>query len=290
MSTINFESHECKNVRPYLDSYLSDELLVETNQRILQHLETCAACAAVLKNREIITQRLGKAVNEQPIPHDLELKIRQRLRKEPVGENRTNQWRIMAIAAMVIIALTAGVIILRSQSSGFGSLESVNVVSEQGLALMQIGITDHIECAINHKMKDKQFTPEQMTERLGPKYAALVNVLEQKVPNTYSVVVGHHCTFNGREYVHLIMRRGDETVSVILTQKQEAGFNPANEQSNKSADKAIYSSKVRGYDVASFETNGYLAFVVSNGGKTESVKLASELAPSVRDFLSKQNS
>src|SRR5262244_2960134 len=45
MKIVKFENGECKRVRSYLDSYLSNELMVETNLEVLKHLENCADCS-----------------------------------------------------------------------------------------------------------------------------------------------------------------------------------------------------------------------------------------------------
>ena len=42
----------CDQTRKYLDSYISSELLVETNHELLRHLEACAACSAEADARE----------------------------------------------------------------------------------------------------------------------------------------------------------------------------------------------------------------------------------------------
>ena len=41
MNVINFEDGHCKRIRSYLDSYLNNELMVETNHEVLTHLEKC---------------------------------------------------------------------------------------------------------------------------------------------------------------------------------------------------------------------------------------------------------
>ena len=36
----------CEKIRRYLDSYVTNELLVETNHEVLRHIEGCPACAS----------------------------------------------------------------------------------------------------------------------------------------------------------------------------------------------------------------------------------------------------
>ena len=63
---------QCRDFREVADSYLSDELLVETNHDVIAHLETCADCrrelAARRELRTILRTSFAKA-EELQIPH-----------------------------------------------------------------------------------------------------------------------------------------------------------------------------------------------------------------------------
>ena len=56
----------CKDFREIADSYLSDELLVETNHDVLRHLENCADCRCELAARRDLRERLREAVHSAP--------------------------------------------------------------------------------------------------------------------------------------------------------------------------------------------------------------------------------
>jgi hypothetical protein len=288
MNKLNFEPNDCSKVRDLMDAYLSDELLVETNQQILSHIDKCESCASVMENRKRARHLLRRAVDNQAVPTGLEQKIKLNLRKQNPARMTVSNWRALAIAASMTVALLGGwaVYHLIDHPDPVSAFNVINVVSEQGLALLQIGAQDHIKCAIDHHMKERKFTAEMMTEQLGPEYAGLVNVIQQKMPTRYSLAIGHRCTVNGREYVHFILREGDHTISVILTKKQGESFASTPEKVEKPSKENIYESRVRGYDVASFEAPNYLGFVVSDTGETETVQLAADLAATVKDFLS----
>ena len=51
MNRVQFGEGACERTRRYMDAYLSNELLVETNHDMLRHLETCAACSSELEMR-----------------------------------------------------------------------------------------------------------------------------------------------------------------------------------------------------------------------------------------------
>ena len=56
----------CQQFREMLDSYLSDELLVETNHEVLHHLETCALCRHALAARRDLRAQLRAAIRNTP--------------------------------------------------------------------------------------------------------------------------------------------------------------------------------------------------------------------------------
>jgi anti-sigma factor RsiW len=66
MNVIQFGDAACGKVRGYLDSYLSNELLVETNHEVLRHLESCPQCAAELSTRARVRTGLQAAVRGTP--------------------------------------------------------------------------------------------------------------------------------------------------------------------------------------------------------------------------------
>ena len=52
---------ECRDVRELADSFLSEQLLVETNHELLRHLETCPVCRAEMADRRALRDRLRAA-------------------------------------------------------------------------------------------------------------------------------------------------------------------------------------------------------------------------------------
>ena len=51
MNRVQFGEGACEKTRRYMDAYISNELLVETNHELLRHLEGCVACSAELETR-----------------------------------------------------------------------------------------------------------------------------------------------------------------------------------------------------------------------------------------------
>ena len=82
MNRVRFGEGACEKIRKYLDSYISNELLIETNHEVLRHVESCPACASELEARTQLRTRLKTAVNGQSVPPELQARIREKIRTD----------------------------------------------------------------------------------------------------------------------------------------------------------------------------------------------------------------
>ena len=282
MSVINFEKGGCKRFRPHLDAYLGDELAAETSRGVANHAEACADCREVLESRRRVKEVLRSAVLKDSAPPALRQRIRQGIRKEasPVW----HRWLLVAAAMIALVAVGGTALRL---------LRRADPVRPQALAaaganarLLEVGAGDHVHCAITKGFANLAFTEEQMTEKLGPDFAGLVAAVGAKTTENYHVAVGHHCKFNGREFVHLILKGRGATVSLVLTKKAGESFTRDDAATVlEAAGVPIYGTRVNGVEVAGFDAGDYLAFVVSDLGGEENMRMAATLAPAVRDFI-----
>ena len=286
MNVIGFEQNQCKKIRSYLDSYLSNELLVETNHEVLKHLDTCEACLDALADRVRVKNVLRKAVLRDDAPAGLRHRIEKDIRKTNSSSSWLGQWVLVAAAAVVLLVGAVGVVRF-TESRGERS-RGQQAAAKQTSQLLTIGLNDHSFCAIDHDLASRRFTRDEMTQKMGPEFAGLVGLVEQKAPGEYEVVIGHRCRFAGRAFVHLILRNRDTIISLAITRKNGESF-PADGLSDalQASGVPLYESRIQDYEVTGFETRDYLAFVVSNLPKEENVRIASNLAPGVRDFLAK---
>jgi anti-sigma factor (TIGR02949 family) len=279
MNVINFEQHYCEKIRRMLDSYLSHELAAENQQEIRQHLEKCAACAAELETRDRIRQRLREAVRSQAVPFGLEEQIRRGIRTAP-------DYRPLFYAVAAALILTfGGWLFWRNQSSVSGPEIALQPVTEQVRQALKIGADDHLYCVFDHGNKDRVFTVAEMTEKMGP-YYELVSVARKHTPNDFTVTVAHRCQYQGREFVHLLLKnqRG-HLLSLILTKKQQAESLLADGSGDKTK-LLLYQGRALNFEVAGFEANAYLGFVVSDFERDQNLLIASRLAPAVHNFIS----
>src|SRR5216684_445993 len=102
MRVLEFRSGECQGIRQYLDSYVSNELMIETNHQVLKHLERCSGCTTLLEQRVYVRDRLRTAVAAQEVNHELHLRISTSLRRK-----RTTLHTFWSMAATLVLSLAS---------------------------------------------------------------------------------------------------------------------------------------------------------------------------------------
>ncbi len=278
MNVLNFDSKHCDRVRRQLDAYLSNELLVETTNEVLKHLESCEACSQELESRVRVREALQRAAARHSPPEYLREAIHQRLRSaQPrlLGRFHATTWAV-ALASLALV-LVAGQQWLRLRKS-----------RQLVASVLTLGVTDHLHCAIQaHNYPEVANPPAQLRQKLGPQHAELLPVVEARLSG-FQVLEAHICSVPGspRKYVHFIARGQGTILSVILTKREGVSL-PAGRFLAAGASDGIhlYEAKLEGASVAGFETNNYFGFVVSDLGQDEMTKLAAALAPGLRSAL-----
>src|SRR5206468_1355311 len=155
--------------------YLSNELLVETTGEVLKHLESCESCSGDLDSRVRVRDALRRAVAKQLPPQSLREAIHEHLRQVQPGYFRgfrATQWALaLAVLALVIFA---------------GALSQQWLKLRRGRQLvasvLTLGVVDHLHCAIQgHNYPEVAGPPDQLRKKLGPEYAALAPVVQEKL-------------------------------------------------------------------------------------------------------------
>jgi len=271
-----------------MDSYLNSELLVETNHEVLTHLETCEACSEALEDRARLKAQLKRAVEHEYAPADLRERISARVRRRRGFSFNTFSLALAATAAVLVIGLVTFFSLHSGKKPVSLSFEANVARGDVTGQLLKVGFEDHVLCAIDHNLANRQFTPEQMSERLGPEYAGLVELVKSTMPQDYSVVVGHRCHYHGREFVHLIVRDQSDVVSLVITRRNGEAF-PAGGAAAvlQASGVPIYERSWDKIQVAGMETRDYLVFVISDKTPEANEQIASNLGPVINDFLKK---
>lgn len=291
MNIVSFGEGACEKIRRYLDSYISNELLVETNHEVLRHLESCPSCAAELEARTRLKGRLKAAVERQSLPADLPARIREQIRRY---ESRPMfaAWTAWAVAAAAAFVLSAGIWVARTRTAmpdladRRGQDAFIQRVSQTVSVVLRVGLGDHIHCSVFRKYPKNPPSVEQLAESMGPTYQGLVPLVKAAVPDEYRVIMAHQCGYGGRRFVHLTLSNGSNLLSLVIARKQPGESLQALPPALRTGGVPVYQAAAQRYEVAGFETDRYLAFVVSDLSAGNNLQLAGKLAPAVHAFLS----
>ena len=85
----------CTEFREVVDSYLSDELLTETNHSMMKHVESCEECSSLIEARKEIRSRLKFAVRNDEkykLPDGFDHMMMTRIRTEAHQEEKSGSW------------------------------------------------------------------------------------------------------------------------------------------------------------------------------------------------------
>ncbi|MEO8597249.1 MAG: hypothetical protein ABI759_28280 [Candidatus Solibacter sp.] len=301
MTRTQFGEGACDKTRRYLDAYICNELLVETNHEVLRHLEACPACTAEVATRTRLRGRLKSAVQSLAVPPELPALVKERIRSRqssawrflpslPTVSPASQRWAMAAAAALVLSAGTWMTYPRPLAMPGVGDRPSqanyIQKISASVAGIFKSALSDHIHCAVFRKYPVNPPAIEEMEAKLGPEYQGLLPVVEPVIPPGYRIVLAHQCTYGGRQFIHLTMRKGSEVISLVVARKENgetlAGLTPAEDSHGV----PVYRTSTDQYQIAGFESERYLAFVVSSQSGSKNLQLAAALAPNVRRLLS----
>lgn len=254
----------CGRYQPLLDSYVSNELLVETTHEVMRHLESCQACRFELDERVRVREMLRRAMNQVEPSSDLRARVLANLDQpravESVSKPKRSSARWMQIAAGVAVLLFSGLlfqVMVRNPA--------------QFAALLDLGWKQHEGCTLAGHYPKEPPTEEKMRHDLGQHYEALLPIVQKELSD-YRIRKAHICRPGGREYAHFILEKGDQLISISLLRKQD----------REALGSRVVSVQLDGGEITAFETASHVAFVMGNIGAAEAKRVARAIEPGVR--------
>lgn len=292
MKLIDFADKSCEKYRQRLNAYLNNELTEEIRLETFGHLGRCPRCAEELETKQRLKVALKRAVNrDEPAPEELRRRI---LRTIDLKSNRTgwNHWWLAVAATVLLSAGGFGMWRwLTTRHASDVSFHAGEMVSDNNAGLFNVGMGDHIHCALHRDFSSGPRSFERMAHDLGPDYIGLVSLVKERAPQDYTVMVGHRCDFKGRNFIHLILTNQKTILSIVLTKKNGEAFDrSAMAIPSQGSGAPLYRARLQDQEIVGFETRDYLAYVVSGLPQDDHFQLASGLAPSVRGFLARLES
>ena len=256
---------QCREVRELADSFLSEQLLVETNHEIVRHLETCPDCRADIAARRTLRDKIRSSFTGArelaPRPKfsaELTAKLRP-MEREISRRSLLKSW--WALAAGLVLAAGGGLFVR-------GSISRSRLA-----ALAQEAAGDHQNCAVKFNLAERPIGLEEAGRRYGGPYAALATFQPPAAVDGPLVALERHaCLYQGRRFGHIVFRYGGSIASLLVTE----GAPPA------TAELEPLEGSVR---VASLPAGRYLGFVVTDLDRDRTLRLAQALADPLSHHL-----
>jgi hypothetical protein len=256
---------ECRDLRVLADSFLSEQLLVETNHEVLRHLETCPACRADIAGRRAMRDGLraafGRAEALRPRP-DLAAELLATLR--PVQPEMISRRSVLqswwALAAGVALAAGGGLFVRQSASRS------------RLAALAREAAGDHQNCAVQFNLAERPIRLEDAGRRYGAPFGALATFELPAFDGSVEPLERHACVYQGRRFGHIVFRYRGALTSLLVTDSASAA-SPELEPNSA------------GPAVASLPAGRFAGFVVADLDRAHVLQLARTLAPPLSRHL-----
>jgi len=256
---------QCRDVRDLGDAFFSDQLLVETTNDIVFHLEACPSCRAEFAARRALRTTLQSAFDRStdlaPRPEFVEA-LSAGLRPGSPRTMSRRAWLESWWPVAAGLAALAG-----------GGLFARGALRRSRLAVLaQHAAGDHQNCALKFNLAERPISLEEAAQRYGILYASLATVDPPGgLPRGSADVVDRHsCVYEGRRFGHVVFRYDGHVVSLLLTVAAE---------SLGTAPEMLLSDGP--LHVASFAAGDHIVFVVSDLDERETLQFARALAEPV---------
>ena len=267
------EACTCTRIHEQLDVYLDHELSTDDTVAFAGHLNTCPDLSELLALRVTLRARLRVAARLTNSPDGLDARIRLGLKARYLKIRRV--WTMLAVAALVLLAFglnmswrAGGLRFTPAMQEGY-----IASLAPQVSAVMQIGLQQHVHCAVFHKSPSPPPDLQEMAGQLGPRYADLLPAMQRHLPAGFRVLAAHICDYHGRPYTHLTASDGTRLISLLIT-KRAPGEAFA-------AAPALSAASVQRFQLAGFETRDHLVYLISDLEPGQNLPALAGMAPDV---------
>ncbi len=297
---------DCRNLKELLDSYLSDELSVETNHAVLRHVEQCPVCRTEMAGRRSLRESLRRAVRQVRMSKDGRERLRARLRAdatlapteagnkritsaphrkpffkrviEPLFTAFSGRGFSVAATAMLLVALSVGGFFLfRPQITTAAALSE---------ALWKEAMGDHDYCAAQFRHEEGSVRMTASARNYDAAYADLDRIAEVGAAGL-KLHSAHICGFAGRNFAHLVYTRGDDLISLLVTERNPLALKKG-EVPNDDGLTAGLQQEIQGnFNISAYQTRKHIVLVVTSLSQPETSSLAEKIAKPVSDHLRK---
>lgn len=240
---------ECRDAKELAEPFITEQLLVETTQEIVRHLDRCHPCRVEFEAQRRLRAATRSAFERSPalaMPPQFADSLRARLRAEAEPAARAHRWRGWLGLAAAVVALAASGLHWRA--------------GEQLSSLARLALGDHQNCALSFHLTEQPISLEEAQRRFGERFAALeaIEPAETSLPaGPLRIVERHACVFRGHRFAHLVLQYQGTAVSVLVSHDPDAARDwwPGSGSTTQTS--------TEGFQTVSFRRSSYTVFVVS---------------------------
>lgn len=259
-------SADCQHIRELMDSYLSEELSVETNHLVLGHLASCPACASEVKRRQRLRTLLAQSF-AMPLDAD---RVRQRIvdavDREQHSWRRSARWWGLAAAVLIGVAITQW------------------LAKPVDAAAYDDSAGNHIACALSFPA-NVTFDPARAARNLAPPFEKIADALGL-THGPYHVIDAHMCPYQGRDYAHVVLRGDGRTLSLFAERAVRGTLPSAPVTATLTSDAFdVHSTTRLGYHVSAVATAEHQLFLVTDRPADTPDEVANEILQSAIRFI-----
>lgn len=304
---------QCPEFKEIADSYLKDELSVETTHDVLKHIEACAACRSELAARRETRAQLRRAFADAPefqIRPDFAFQLRNQLKAQALGKRKTSfnffaammRPQRLAIAACLVVVSVVGIFAIRYRNDNSSELarDRQPTLSSSGiraplpaeelsgtavhLASFELGeaaVGDHRDCAIKYNLPEKPIDLNQAGRKYDAAYIGLAQAVQSsdiRRAGDIKYIEDHSCVYNGTRFAHIVLEVEGRTISLLVAETDAR-------EPNQTGDEVSTCSHKDGFHVSCFGTKRHNIFVVSDLPEADNLRLARRLAPTVAKHI-----
>lgn len=300
-----------------MDSYLGDELLVETNHEVLRHLEDCAACRSELAARRGLLAQMRLAFRSAPeaqINPTFAARLRNELRETAL---RPSVWEKLksgffvnspilaaAVAACLLIGGLFGALWM-SRSPAPENIARGNQTEKPAETAPQIesnasqivqaawrelsneAVGDHENCALHFRLKEDPITLDEAAKKFG-RFNRGLDKAVTAVLREVSIQNASGKTSDDIKFydAHSCVFNGRRFAHIEL-KKGDKTISLLVAEADSLGDGATETTNLtaENFQVSSFRAVRYAVFVVSDLAAAENSKIAETLAPAVRRHI-----
>jgi len=151
-------------------------------------------------------------------------------------------------------------------------------------AMMKKAAEEHDICAFHYKDTPEPEAMAPSAVGFDPNFAELDQVAKRHAQGM-KLRLAHFCDLVGRNFVHLGFTRGDEMVSLLVTERDAKAMKNGSVPADDGLRAGLQSALQGEYRIAVYQTTKQVALVVSRFSEAENKELAESLAAPVSAYL-----